>query len=226
MPFAYYGAKRRHASKYPPPIHRTVVEPFAGSAAYSMHHIENLDRVILIEKDPGVVDIWERLKKMTDAELDALDHLLDDERSTEPLIVGLGGGTQMKAALEGRSRKITEWMKIKWPQKKKIIRAALPYLDRVEVRCGDYSSAPLLDATYFVDPPYESDGLKDRAGIAYRYGSADIDYLDLGMWCRSLPGQVIVCEQEPASWLPFETLTVNRNIRVDTRTEVVWTSPV
>ncbi len=38
MPFAYYGAKHGLAPKYPRPQHRVIVEPFAGSAAYSVHH--------------------------------------------------------------------------------------------------------------------------------------------------------------------------------------------
>ena len=35
------------------------------------------------------------------------------------------------------------------------------------------------------------------------YACRDVDYAALGAWCRSLPGQVVVCESEGATWLPF-----------------------
>ena len=230
MPFAYYGAKQRIASKYPAPIYGTVIEPFAGSAGYSMKHIANLDRVILVEIDPAVVDIWHRLKSMTAAELDEIDPLETDERTVEPLVAGLAGGSSLKATLSGRSRKITPWMRHKWPQKKRMLLKVLPYLDRVEVICGDYRVAPMIEATYFVDPPYQllarnpARTISDQAGNAYRFGPSGIDYPELANWCRQLPGQVIVCEQEPANWLPFQPLTTNRNQNVVQRTEVIWTN--
>ena len=66
-----------------------------------------------------------------------------------------------------------------------------------EILYGDYNSAPDIEATWFIDPPYEI------AGKLYRHGSDDIDYKALGDWCRSLRGQVMVCENVGASWLPF-----------------------
>ena len=35
--FYYLGRKKRVAGKYPDPAFPTIVEPFAGSAAYSLH---------------------------------------------------------------------------------------------------------------------------------------------------------------------------------------------
>lgn len=58
------------------------------------------------------------------------------------------------------------------------------------------------DATWFIDPPY-----RGRPGSHYRYGSKLIDYTNLAAWCQMLPGQVIVCEQHGADWLPFERLS-------------------
>jgi site-specific DNA-adenine methylase len=57
MPFAYYGAKHGLASKYPRPRHPVVVEPFAGSAAYSVHHAATIDHAILIDADHRVVEL-------------------------------------------------------------------------------------------------------------------------------------------------------------------------
>jgi hypothetical protein len=52
------------------------------------------------------------------------------------------------------------------------------------------------DATWFVDPPYNN-----KAGSHYRH--SDIDYRHLGKWSLERQGQIIVCENEGADWLPF-----------------------
>ncbi len=74
------------------------------------------------------------------------------------------------------------------------------------------------EATWFVDPPYAG-----RPGSHYRHGSKGIDYEQLGAWCRYLPGQVMVCEQLGADWLPFERLGRVHGQR-GASTEVVWYS--
>lgn len=52
-------------------------------------------------------------------------------------------------------------------------------------------------ATWFIDPPYSN-----HAGSYYVY--SDIDFIRLGRWCQDRIGQVIVCENVGAQWLPFE----------------------
>ncbi len=73
--FYYYGGKRRLARFYPQPRHDVIVEPFAGSAAYSIRRLDPatraqpVERVILVEKDPRVCEIWERMLAMNPADL-------------------------------------------------------------------------------------------------------------------------------------------------------------
>src|SRR6266404_8656001 len=73
--FYYYGGKRRLARFYPSPAYSTIIEPFAGSAAYGVTHlvpvkgVRTVERVILVEKDPRVCEIWERLLAMDEDEL-------------------------------------------------------------------------------------------------------------------------------------------------------------
>jgi hypothetical protein len=62
---------------------------------------------------------------------------------------------------------------------------------------GEYWQAPEVQATWFVDPPYQ------EAGKLYRCDSSGIDYGHLAQWCRSRYGQTIVCENEGATWLSF-----------------------
>jgi site-specific DNA-adenine methylase len=55
----YYGAKHSIARKYPPPEYPTIIEPFAGSAAYSSLYSDR--EIILIDKDPIIAGIWKWL---------------------------------------------------------------------------------------------------------------------------------------------------------------------
>jgi hypothetical protein len=86
----------------------------------------------------------------------------------------------------------------------------------------NYTALPNIEATWFIDPPYSgSHGMK--------YRQADIDYARLGEWCRSRKGQVIVCENVGANWLPFQPINHGR-VGLRTRfhsvdaQEVMWTN--
>src|SRR5690554_6700846 len=59
--FYYYGRKKQIARHYPPPNCDTIVEPFAGAAAYSLHGNNWKKNIILIEKDEKVAQIWDWL---------------------------------------------------------------------------------------------------------------------------------------------------------------------
>lgn len=72
------------------------------------------------------------------------------------------------------------------------------YIRHWQVEQVDYEELSNVEATWFIDPPYQI------AGKSYTHGSKDIDYVDLGEWCKSRKGQVIVCENKGADWLPFK----------------------
>ena len=84
------------------------------------------------------------------------------------------------------------------PEVRAVLAAQAGQVAHWQVVEGDYTTAPDIEATWFVDPPYL------RAGRMYRHSSRDIDYAALGAWCRSRCGQVMVCENSGADWLPFE----------------------
>jgi hypothetical protein len=73
----------------------------------------------------------------------------------------------------------------------------LPAIRHWQIIEGSYEQAPDIPATWFIDPPYAVQG------SYYKHGSKGIDYAALGAWCRSRQGQVMVCEQEGADWMPF-----------------------
>jgi 16S rRNA G966 N2-methylase RsmD len=227
MPFAYYGAKHGLASRYPAPRHRVIVEPFAGSAAYSVHHANRIDHAIIIDADAQLVELWHELQAMTEADVDLIGNQLDGERFTSPLLAGIAGSTALVGTLAGRDRAVTPRMRTQWPSVRRRIVRALPYIKTWQIIHGTYADAPDIDATWFIDPPYQS--IISTAGNDYRHGQSCIDFDHLAAWCRSRPGQTIVCEQSPASWLPFHPFASQGNgtqVNGSTRQEVVWLSDV
>lgn len=66
--FYYYGRKKKLVKVYPSPVYSTIVEPFAGSAAYSLYWVKDRD-VILIEKDLQVYELWKTLQSSCPIEI-------------------------------------------------------------------------------------------------------------------------------------------------------------
>ena len=86
---------------------------------------------------------------------------------------------------------------------------------------GDYTEAPDVEATWFVDPPYDN-----RAGRRYRCQPGSFEAL--GAWCRERRGQVIATDTTEATWLPFRPLGIGAGFgqknRASGSTEAVWSS--
>lgn len=99
----------------------------------------------------------------------------------------------------------------------------VPHIKHWTIHEGDYSQIlgvqPTEAATWFVDPPYV------QAGRHYSYGSDYVHYPYLAEWCRNLRGQVIVCEQSGADWLPSRDIGAikanPRSLSLSSR-EAVW----
>lgn len=222
MAFAYYGAKHSLAGKYPRPRYGTIVEPFAGAAGYSTHHANSGRRVILNDADDLVVATWRRLQAMTVAELRAINAELDRSHTDDLLVKSMGGGS----AWSDTRRAVTPRMRKDWPSVRQRIRSVLPWCRSWQVVHGDYRDLPDIEATWFVDPPYQpilAYTSSDGAGNGYRTQTG-IDYDELAKWCESRRGQVIVCEQYPAAWLPFWPLARQISGNLNVRTELIWTS--
>jgi hypothetical protein len=104
------------------------------------------------------------------------------------------------------------WASITSYQLKRIARL-LPEIKHWTIPCKDYRDLPDLRATWFIDPPYQYGGA--------HYMVNNIDYIELADWCKSRKGQVIVCENTKAYWLPFQPLCKTSGQRRET-TEAVW----
>src|ERR1017187_10399378 len=68
--FHRFGSKWRIAPRYPAPVCETIIEPFAGSAGYSLRYPHH--QVRLYDLDAIVCGIWDYLIKVSEAEVMAL----------------------------------------------------------------------------------------------------------------------------------------------------------
>ena len=225
--FCLYGGKWRAAPHYDQPIHDTIIEPFAGSAGYSMRYPAR--HVRLYDADPLIVGLWQYLIAVSSDEILALptevEHV-DDLAVCEEArwLIGFWLNKGMTSPCKTPSK----WMRDGWrpnsqwgPVIRQRIATQVDAIRHWTIEERSYEDVPMETATWFVDPPYNN-----AAGRRYRHH--DIDFRHLGAWCRELPGQAIVCEQTGALWLPFcpfkEIKSTEGSKRTNRSAEVVWTN--
>jgi site-specific DNA-adenine methylase len=197
--FYYYGRKKQIAKHYPEPNYDCIVEPFAGSAAYSFFGDNWKKQILLIEKDEKVSAIWEWLiNEATPNLIKNMPDLKPGEKSSEFLHI-IHAATKM--AFKYKTIKVTPVLARNWEISKRVMAENLWKIKHWEIACGDYTAAPNVEATWFIDPPYMSD-----PGMGYNYSSAEMDYLYLAEWCMERRGEIICCEGEYGKYLPFVTL--------------------
>jgi len=223
----YYGGKWRNAPHYPDPRHDTIVEPFAGAAGYSLRWHRR--QVILIDKSPVIAGIWRYLLAVSAAEIRAIPDI-PEGGTVEDLPVPqearwLAGFWCNNGAAAPRKRE-SVWAKASasngWgPRQRDRIASQLAAIRHWQIIEGDYHDAPDIEATWLVDPPYQS-----KAGSYYTEQPGSFD--DLGAWCKARRGYVIACEQEGAAWLPFKALgefsAAPSQGEGRTSAEVIWTN--
>ena len=223
----YYGGKFRAAPRYPSPLHATIVEPFAGAAGYSTRYAER--RVILVERYEVIAEMWRYLIAVPRAEVlrvPCVEHV-DDLPSWVPdgarYLVGFwlnAAVTAPRSVLSAGQRhlrglgRVVGWC----PEVRAMIAGQVERIRHWTILEGDYSAAPDLEATWFVDPPYNN-----AAGSHYVH--ANVDHQALGAWRRQRRGQVIACENEGATWLPFRPFGVAKAGPLSSGSpEAIWTS--
>ncbi len=216
--FNYYGSKGRLAPMYPSPRYGLIVEPFGGSARYSLHHWRK--DVLIYEKDRDLCELWWWLQGASAGDVMGLPVLMAGMRVSS---LGLDNGPLLLLRmLAGQGSHcgcdlVSKWAADRYDVNIQRIARSLSRVRHWRIVHGDGMDAPDVECTWFIDPPYV------RGGESYRHGSSGIDYLALGDWVRSRRGQVICCESSDASWLDFRPFSGIRGIS-GSSVEGIWTN--
>ncbi len=215
--FYYLGRKYRLAQYYPQPTHDRIIEPFAGSAAYSLHADNWQREVTLVELDPRTVAAWRYLLRASVSDVQGLPDVRTGERLSdyqlsheEQCLMGFA----INPGASQRSNTVTRFSR--WAAQKKYICENIHKVKHWTLIEGDYRTAPDVRATWFIDPPYY------RSGKFYMTNT--VNYEELRVFVHQRRGQRIVCEQEGATWLPFRELRTERATRGRASVEMVWMS--
>lgn len=224
--FYYYGAKNLLSRYYPNPEYNVILEPFAGSAAYSCYHLSKNDKLsaILCDKDEFVAQAWDFL--LNCSESDILNFPTPDigEYAYDFLIKTCAVSN---ASSKCNKMKYTERLdRVFQIQKRRIIKL-LPIRSRIKFIYGNYDSVDDVEGTWFIDPPYQ---IVNKNGSVFQNGdgyskscnSANMDFGELSKFCLDRKGQLIVCEKEGSDWLPFTEFRKNKTSLNKSYNEVVY----
>jgi hypothetical protein len=217
--FYYYGRKEKIFKYYPKPKYETIIEPFAGSAAYSMNYYER--NVILIEKDVRIANLWRYLINVSSDEILSLPilskgeslndekyhYLNDDQKSIIGFYLNPGSAQPKKSPA-----KFCAWNE---ENKLKLSKNVSKVKHWIIIN-NDYTSIENIEATWFIDPPYQGNG-----GQYYKHGNKNFNYDQLREWTINRNGETIVCENSEANWMDFKPL-VNIQGQKHKTTEVIY----
>jgi len=216
--FSYYGSKSKIVDYYPPPKYGKIIEPFAGSARYSLKYFDR--DVLLVDKYHIIVRTWNWLKQCSPNDIlklpilalgETLDNfdLSEDEKIFMGFVVQQGTTglrkTVSKFAVDGIKANLSN------------IASQLFKIKHWNIMQGCYSDLPNEDATWFIDPPYQF------GGHEYKHSNKNINFTELADWCKSRNGQAIVCENTKADWMEFKPMIDMQGAAFKT-TEAIWSN--
>ena len=216
--FSYYGSKSKIVDYYPPPKHKRIIEPFAGSARYSLKYWQN--DVLLVDKYPVIVEVWNYLKNASEADIKGLPKLdtgqtIDDYDLSD--IERKFMGFMVQDGTTGMRRTASYFAVKRMDEKFDFIIKNLHKIKHWEIKLGSYDELENIEATWFIDPPYEF------GGHEYKCSNKNIDFNKLAEWCKERNGQAIVCENTKATWLPFKPMKEMQGTMFKT-TEAIWSN--
>ena len=214
--FSYYGSKSKIVGVYPPPKFDRIIEPFAGSARYALKYYKK--DVLLIDKYDVITDIWTYLINATEKDILNLPKMVKGDNvdnfnltKAEKQLIGFcinGGSSRPKKTVQEYNT---------WETARIEISKNVEKIKHWQIVKDDYINLENIEATWFIDPPYMF------GGEYYRHSTKNIDFNKLGEWCKSRNGQVIVCENTKADWLPFKPMVSMQGMMHKT-TEAIWSN--
>ncbi len=122
-----------------------------------------------------------------------------------------------KMAFHFKTIKVTPVLERNWEISRRIFAENLHKVKHWEIITGDYTLAPDIEATWFIDPPY-----KGEAGMGYKQSSKLIDYEALATWALDRKGEIIFCEGSNGDYLPFKTLIELKGVAGKSSKEVMF----
>lgn len=212
------------AKNYPKPLYKTIIEPFAGAAGYSLMYPEK--DITLYDNYEPVVMLWNYLIKVKKEEilnlpLDCNGYSFCKEHPVSDCNIALESkiliGFWLTESQTSSSRyPLSKSRGGNWTERKRTMLAnQVDYIKHWKVENKSYDKIEFNQkCTWFIDPPY------CQAGKRYR--NNNINYQQLGTWCKERQGQTIVCEQSGANWLEFSTFKKVSNASNKKYEEVIW----
>lgn len=217
--FSYYGSKSKIVDYYPAPRFDTIIEPFAGSARYSLKYWEH--DVILVDKYDVIVKIWQWLQQASRWDIMGLPVLKKGEKITremfdcegEFLLMGFLNAQGLPTTREN----VSKFGERDFSDNQRKLSKQLHKIKHWTILQGDYKDIENRPATWFIDPPYQ------YGGEHYKESNRKINFQELAVWCQDRKGQAIVCENTKADWLPFKPMVQMTGMK-HTTTEAIWSN--
>lgn len=220
--WSYYGAKTNIIDMYPKPTEDKIIEPFAGTGRYALKYFEK--DVLLVDKYDVIVKIWKWLQLCSPNDIlsmplfkvgeniNEFKYDCEEQRLLTGFMVCFGAANPRHIA-SPRVRDRPNHM----PNRLKFIANNLYKIKHWRIEHKSYEDIEDERATYFVDPPYQI------GGHVYKHSNKKIDYQHLASWCLGRTGQIIVCESNKATWLPFVPM-VSQNTLSGNYKEAIYTN--
>jgi site-specific DNA-adenine methylase len=220
--WSYYGAKGNVINLYPPPKHGLIIEPFAGTGRYALKYWER--DVILIDKYVVMIKIWKWLQSCSKNDVLSMPRFIYPGQTINDLKFECIEAKLLMGFLIGKGserprNKPSPRMVIHRPNHANYhiqrIAKDLHKIKHWKIIEGDYRNIDNTEATWYIDPPYQ------YGGDCYVINNKTINYAELSEWCKTRMGQVIVCENTKADWLPFNPIKRQRG-SIRSTTEAIW----
>ena len=160
--FKWFGSKWLSSRLLPPPEYDQIVEPFAGSAGYSLRY--HAHEVTIAERDPHLFELWVWLiKKATERAIREIP--IGVKEGTDIRKLGLSKGQALLLKTWQRTNNVGDcWTISPWGNKpgqwtantRSRVASEFHCIRHWTVRDDAFSIlAPRVEATWLIDPPYQ-----------------------------------------------------------------------
>jgi len=168
-----------------------------------------------------LIDVWQYLQQASESDILKLPRLKRGESIKDHKYLAEVEqnflGFLVCNGLESPRMNVSSFEGVNVERDLKRIASTLFKIRHWKIQLGTYEDIENVEATWFIDPPYQF------GGEHYKESSKNLNFEKLGEWCKSRNGQVIVCENTKASWLPF--LPVKKMSGSDHKTtEAIWSN--